>query len=226
MPRFVDHERRRRDILVATISVIAECGLRGLTIRAVAERLGGSTTLVTHYYRSQQALLDGLAESMITSWQGELEELELGYADPRERLQIFLEWQVSMDDEGVLAERTRINLLSERILGAEVRGLFESWEHQTKELLREHLVELVPARDLEMRVDMLRALTNGITLSAVEHPEQWPSDKMAAVLWRTLNDMGVAPDRERTMPKPKKERDVRTGSQERPGVRRKVTAKN
>jgi AcrR family transcriptional regulator len=193
VPRYVDHEQRRKEIVNATNQVVAEEGLRGLTFRAVAERLGGSTTLVTHYFSSQEELLKGLATSLVESWSAELEELESESADPFNRLMILLEFLLPIDDEGWMEERARINLLAEQILGAETRFLFDRWEETVREWLRNHLRGMVPKRDLEMRVDALRVLTNGLTLSAIEHPERWPAEHVKRVLRLGVRDMGIAP---------------------------------
>ena len=198
MPRYVDPDQRRRDIVDATNQVVAEKGLSGLTFRAVADRLGGSTTLVTHYFASQEELLNGLTTSLLDTWTVELAELEADSDDPRDRLMILLEWLVPIDDEGRMQERARINLLAEQILGGKTRHLFEAWETHIRDFLREHLRQIVPKRDLEMRVGALRALTNGLTLSAIEHPDRWPPEQVLAVLHQCAADMGLAPTNTRT----------------------------
>jgi AcrR family transcriptional regulator len=194
VPRYVDHDERRREIVEATNRVLSEEGLRGLSFRAVAERLGGSTTLVTHYYSSQQELLTGLATSLVETWAAELEQLEAESDDPRERLMILLEWLIPIDDEGRMQERARINLLAERILGAEIRFPFDAWEDRMRDFIREHLREIVPKQDLEMRVEALRVVANGLTLAAIEHPDRWPPERLLAVLRQLIADMGLAPN--------------------------------
>lgn len=52
-----DHESRRRDVSEAVWQVMAERGFSGLTLRAVAARLGASTGLLTHYFPSKDALV-------------------------------------------------------------------------------------------------------------------------------------------------------------------------
>jgi AcrR family transcriptional regulator len=52
-----DHESRRRDVSEAVWQVMAERGFSGLTLRAVAARLGASTGLLTHYFPGKDALV-------------------------------------------------------------------------------------------------------------------------------------------------------------------------
>jgi AcrR family transcriptional regulator len=196
MPRSVDHEARKREIIAATNEVISEVGLQGLTLRGVGEKLGGSTTLVTHYYSSQADLLDGFATSLLESWQQEVVELERGTDDPRQRLLLFLRWLLPLSEKALVEETSRINLLAEGILGADTRFMFEAWETQMRDLLRAHLDGLVPPDQLEGTIEMLRVVTNGLTLSAIEHPDLWPAERQLAVLRQAVSFMGLLPEEE------------------------------
>jgi AcrR family transcriptional regulator len=191
MPRYVDHDQRKRDILIATCKVLGHGGLSALSFRAVAKELGGSTTLVTHYFGSQAELLDGLAGWLVDDWEADLADLETGVEDPRERLLLFLKWLIPDSEESLLQERARIGLLAERQDRTEAAEMFDIWDRRMRELIRQHLKPIVPKKELEMRVDMIRVMTNGLTFSAIEHPDDWSTDRMWAVLDQSLSDMGL-----------------------------------
>jgi AcrR family transcriptional regulator len=57
MPARGDHEERRQAVSEAVWQVLAEHGFGGLTLRAVATRMGASTGLLTHYFPTKQALV-------------------------------------------------------------------------------------------------------------------------------------------------------------------------
>jgi AcrR family transcriptional regulator len=192
MPRYVDHDDRRAEILRATLEVLAEKGARGLTFRAVAARMGGSSTLVTHYFASRQALLDNLAE-VVADWPAEVAELETGVDDPAERLRLFLRWLVPSSEEGMIAERGRINMIGEQDARVRTQHLFDTWDRHVRDHLRRHVEALVPRRQVDATVDLLRSITNGITLSAVEHPAEWPQQRQFAVVEDALDRLGLAP---------------------------------
>lgn len=59
MPRIVNHEERRRQICDVLLDIVAESGITGATIRAVAERSGWSTGVIGHYFHGRQDLLLG-----------------------------------------------------------------------------------------------------------------------------------------------------------------------
>lgn len=59
MPRIVKHDDRRRQICDALLDTVADAGLNGATIRAVADRSGWSTGVIGHYFHGRQDLLLG-----------------------------------------------------------------------------------------------------------------------------------------------------------------------
>ncbi len=192
MPRYVDHEDRRAQIVEATLEILADRGPRGLTFRAVAAKLGGSSTLITHYFGTRQELLDAIVETM-SDWPSELDELEMDTDDEVERLRRFLIWMIPSSERGLMQERGRINLLGEPDAKLRARHIFETWDTEARELFRRHLRNLVPNRELELKVDVLRTVTNGLTLSTVEHPDNWPLARQTAVIDEALTALGLYP---------------------------------
>lgn len=52
-----EYGKGREALLAATVQVVAERGLRGLTLRAVAEVAGVNNTLISHHFGTKDALL-------------------------------------------------------------------------------------------------------------------------------------------------------------------------
>jgi AcrR family transcriptional regulator len=193
MPRYVDHKDRRARIIQATIEVLAEHGPSGLNFRAVARRMGGSSTIVTHYFRTKQELLDTLVENL-SGRREEVAELESGADDPRDRLRLFLRWLLPADEQGLKEETARINLIGEPDTRMRTEHLFAAWDQNVRSLLTRHVEKLFPAERVQAIADVLRSTTNGITLSAVEHPDQWPPERQFAVLDEVLAALGALPE--------------------------------
>ena len=57
MPAKVDADDRRRRLVLAAAELIADEGINALTNAKIAKRLSGSTTMVTHYFRSKRELV-------------------------------------------------------------------------------------------------------------------------------------------------------------------------
>ena len=57
MPKIVDHEQRRREILEATWRVIDKQGIEAATIREIAREAGYSNGVLSHYFANKEDIL-------------------------------------------------------------------------------------------------------------------------------------------------------------------------
>ena len=57
-----DHEAKRRELLRAATSVIAEEGLANTSLRKVAQRAGCTTGAVTYYFADKEELVTSVAD--------------------------------------------------------------------------------------------------------------------------------------------------------------------
>lgn len=194
MPRFVDHEVRKRDIVRATLEVLAESGTGGLSFRAVAARLGGSTTLVTHYFPNQDVLLAEVASHSLVLWGEEIDALDRQGKTPIERLQNLLVWLMPVTPLGLMQERARINLLSSELLGEGHRTALEVWDVRIRSVLRNHLEELVPPDQVDRTVELLRVTISGVVLTVVEHPGLWPVERQLGILEHLMQLLSIPVD--------------------------------
>ena len=64
MPKIVDHEQYRKELLSKCFDLFAEKGYGALTMRQIAESLNVSTGTVYHYFPSKQALFEQLVEEI------------------------------------------------------------------------------------------------------------------------------------------------------------------
>ncbi|MFG2966887.1 TetR/AcrR family transcriptional regulator [Streptomyces sp. NPDC048288] len=190
MPRPIDHHARRLEIANAAIRILATGGTQALTLKSLAKELGGSITLVTHFFANRDELFVAVTDELISSYEAQMEEVdhgEVGY----DRLFNLLRWMAPTEADDVTAEAGRIALVPHRGEHDSVTHFFDAMEERMRSLLRERLQGLVSDDELEPSVGYLRALTNGVTLSAVEHPDLWPQDRVEWVLERGLRGLGL-----------------------------------
>jgi AcrR family transcriptional regulator len=193
VPRQVNHARRRREIVDATLKVLSEAGTKGLSFRAVARELGGSTTLITHYFPTQRELLDEVTTQVLAGWEADVRELDAQEQSPAVRLQALLRWLVPINEQGLKEERNRIHLLAGRLLGDENRAIFHATEAKIRDLIRMHVNGLVPPDAVDRTVELLRVTTNGVVLSVLEHPDRWPAERQIAILDWLSASLGIEP---------------------------------
>ncbi|MFB2936379.1 TetR/AcrR family transcriptional regulator [Aerosakkonemataceae cyanobacterium BLCC-F154] len=64
MPKIVDHELYRRELLDKCFDLFAEKGYASITMRQIADGLGVSTGTLYHYFPSKKALYEQLVEEI------------------------------------------------------------------------------------------------------------------------------------------------------------------
>lgn len=64
MPKIVDHEQYRKELLGKCFDLFAEKGYGAITMRQIAQSLGVSTGTLYHYFPSKQALFEQLVEEI------------------------------------------------------------------------------------------------------------------------------------------------------------------
>ncbi|MFF8632404.1 TetR/AcrR family transcriptional regulator [Streptomyces werraensis] len=166
---------------MASVAALNEGGLPELTLRKIAKRMGGSITLITHYFPDREALLRAILDYTLADADSFLEELAL-VEDPYDRLQASLRWFLPLTEESLELERTRVALTAYRFAEPIIRSQGEELEPAMRRVLRNGLEGFVPDDDLDAMVDLARAWVSGMALSAVEHPEMWTPQRQLATL--------------------------------------------
>lgn len=81
MPKRVDHDERRREILAALWRVVERDGVAAVTVRSVAAEAGLTKTMLGYYFDSQSQLLGMAVEQTIDEVTGRFLALDLGTCD-------------------------------------------------------------------------------------------------------------------------------------------------
>ena len=185
MPRTVDLAAREAEITAAAMELLATGGPKAVTLRALATRLGGSSTLVTHFYRNRSELLSAITSRIVSQYEEELAGLK-EIDDPSQGLRATLEWllPISPKDQGF--ERRRVMMTVEADSDETISGYLATMEQKERAILRIHLSRLLPDVNIESYIDILRSFTNGIALSVVESPVAWPPSRQIEALNRML----------------------------------------
>jgi AcrR family transcriptional regulator len=189
MPRRIDPQARRAEIADAAMRVIARSGVAALTLRSLAEEMNGSITLVTHFVSNRASLFETIVDELVSGYDAEIADLERGM-EGEARLRRFLEWLLPLSPHDVERESARIALNAARGEPS-VDHFFEVMDARIRELLADHLRPLIAEAEIADAVDFVRAVMNGVTLSAVEHPELWTPRRQLAVLDRTLRTLAL-----------------------------------
>ncbi|MFF0698540.1 TetR/AcrR family transcriptional regulator [Streptomyces tendae] len=186
MPIQVDHDARRETIVKAAMRVLGESGFANFSLRAVSDRLGGSVTLVTHYFSSREALLSKMLEQTLDdarATQAELAAIE----DPHDRLEAVLRFFLVLDDESMAIERARVAMASHRNNDPIIPRDLDAIDVLMRELIQSAIQDFIGRHRLDITVDLIRLWTSGVVLSAIEHPDVWTPERQTEALHHFMN---------------------------------------
>lgn len=185
MPRQVNPADRLALIHDAVIALAVEYGFAAVTIRAVAQRIGASTTAVTHYVSSREELLREAIRREIGLHQANAPSVTAGL-ERADSLRAFIEWAVLDRDEH--SHRLWLALVlgaaSDPVLRAELDRFNAWWIEQ----IQQRIDRLRPANP-EMLVDLLNVVVDGLIVTAFDAGKPWPQERRARLLdavWRTI----------------------------------------
>ncbi len=190
----MSYEDRRIEVAKAAWQVIIREGLDRTSMRAIAQELGSSTGVVTHYFRDKEELIlfalglvfENVAAEMEARSQGQqgIDRLEqmMFVALPLEQIDRD-DWKVwvaflgySIGREHLVKEHRKRYDLLRQIISQELADL------QTAQLIRADL-------DLTLEANALIALVDGIGTGVVICPEQFSADRQQHLVRRHINTL-------------------------------------
>jgi AcrR family transcriptional regulator len=198
VPKIVDHELRRQELLAATWRVIARTGIVGVTTREIAREAGVSTGVLAHYFADKEELL---AAALRLSHQQV-------YARIRERTQgllgldairaLMLE-ALPLDDERLLEAQIEINFLALALGNSALRDLqheeFERfWDALHYRVCEAQKLGHIPAgADPSDVTHELVILVEGLSQEAVLYPSRATPQRQRQTLDAVLGRLAAAP---------------------------------
>lgn len=96
-----DREAKRAELLKAAISVIAEEGFAGASLRKVAQRAGCTTGAVTYYFANKEAMVAAIAENLFDQFDT---FLDVTQDDIKAGFERWLDWTNSAESDFWLAQ--------------------------------------------------------------------------------------------------------------------------
>jgi AcrR family transcriptional regulator len=184
MPIDVDVDQRLAELARATLAVVAERGADGVTLRAVAQQMGGSTTLVTNYLPTRGALLMNAIEHGIREWEADFQR-EVDGAPPGSRFAVLARWSATTRGDDMMLRQLFFEVFSKSRSDPALRTALS--EDSTKQHLQ--LTEAAAeagAPDAQFAADVVYLALRGFYLTCIENPDVWTSERVQPVIERLL----------------------------------------
>ena len=202
MPKIVDHDERRREIAQAVLRLVAREGVRGASLRSVADEAGCSTGTINHYCGDKQALLlVALREAtrVVAERMASIQRLKSG----DDRIQALLEAGMPLDDERAATCRIFYHLSAEGITDAELRAELAGYYAEWRRAVRTAVEDVqrngrFTSFDAVTLADSLVGLAEGLGIQGIfdwgtMHPKRLRRD-----LADMVRALGRAPEQEET----------------------------
>lgn len=192
MPKIVDHEERRRQIAEATWRVILKQGMKGATVRNIAEEAGLSLGALRHYFSSHNELLAFAMNLVKDQATMRVNRIAMGDLPPKEKvLQILLELvpldEVKMAEMEVWFAFVFHTRHREDVFDVQQDGIFKGIS-QLIEYLDKHLL-LRKDLDKTVETERLYALIDGIALHAMLEPQRVTQERIVRMLTAHLDSI-------------------------------------
>ncbi len=191
MPKIVDWDARRDEILAATWRVIARDGIRGATIRAIAREANCSRGILGHYFQDKE---DILGSALVLSHRrvgARMTAAAAGLSGLAALREVMLE-ALPLDGIRDLEAQIEISFWGRALGHAELRELQHSEFERLCGRLRGHLQEaadmgeLSEDCDLDLATHQLVALIDGLSAERVMYPDRVGPDRQTQMLDRLL----------------------------------------
>jgi AcrR family transcriptional regulator len=148
-------------VIEATLKVIEEGGVKDVTVRKVADQLGRSTTVVTHYFPTREALLEA---ALTESFSRSRDQALLFIQGSKDELWAFMNWSVSAEHRRVWLQLVTAYLAGlDPQISKQIDEFIDWWDDQLLTLLKGRVA---PGRSAQELCDIIGVVVEGILLSS------------------------------------------------------------
>jgi AcrR family transcriptional regulator len=189
MPRYVDHDARRRHIAATAAEIVGTRGLEALTFRNVAEAAGSSTTVLTHYFTDKNDLLRSTFEAVAERSGARFDEAQRRGGGLRECLEALLPLDPGRQIEWRLLTCYWGMAVSDPNMARAEAQHVRSAQRRIESLLRQHYPER-PGSEVEVVARRLVTLVHGLGAQSALDPDHWSPAEQRRVLAHELGSLG------------------------------------
>ena len=196
MPKIVDWEARKDEILQATRRVIARDGLSRTTVRAIAREADCSLGILSHYFDDK---MDILASALLLCHRRVRERTEKKVVglNGMSALRIAMLEALPLDAERQLEARIEVSFWGRILSDARLSELGQLEVNLLASRLRGHLNEARAAGELreDLNLDLatqeLLVLIDGVSVERTHFPASVPPKRQIEMLERRLSSFQV-----------------------------------
>lgn len=187
MPKIVDHDERRAEVLAAVWRVIERAGIEHATVRSIAKEAGYSAGILGHYFEDKE---DILTSALRLSHQRTRERWarKLASLSGIEALRELIYDNLPLDEERVLETRLEISYWARSLSNADVLAVKRKESEELYGRVQSLVAEAQERGEIhadvvvEEATERLMALVDGLSLHAVLYPDLVPVARQLACI--------------------------------------------
>ena len=197
MPKIVNWDERRDEILSATWRVIARDGIAKATVRAIAREAHCSPGILAHYFDDKA---DILGSALVLSHRRVAARMETSAAGLTglAALRVIMLEALPLDDERDLEARIEISFWGRALGNPEMRTVQNAEFDRFARRLRAHLAqagelgELRDGLDIDLAAHQLLVLIDGLSAQRVLYADRVTAERQREMLDRLLDSFRPA----------------------------------
>ncbi len=177
MPKIIDHDQRRAEIVDVTWQLIVEGGIEAATMREIASRAGFANGALKHYFSGKDQIIQGAYERSLTSL-GERLLAHVGDARGIAALEMFMRFTLPIEQGDATAARVLLSFWERCAFSSELAGGYDahldSWKAGCLRYLAEGRAdgEIHSPRSDEQLADEIIMMNIGATVIRVVSPDR------------------------------------------------------
>lgn len=187
MPKLVDHDVRRKQLLDAVWRIIARAGIAGATTREIAREAGVSNGVLAHYFPDKDSLLTAALRSSYKQYYDRVSQKTQGLVG-LDAIRVIVSEALPLDPQRLTEAQVGVSFygmaLGNATLTETVRAEFERfWDflsYRVTEALT--LGQLTPDTRPEDVIHELVVLVDGLSVQAVLYPARVPASRQKQIL--------------------------------------------
>ena len=201
MPKLVDHNARREEIARATWTIIQKYGVDGIRLRDIADQVGFTTGVFSHYFRDKGGLLryafnlsfEHINENIASS----NKSVNSGLKQFRDALVALVPDNRNPASVAFVSMCFGIRNLNDPLLMAD----YKKKRKQYSQLLKSYLSDAVAQREIPIgqitgdTLDLSFAVLDGVCIAALQNPSSYPRKRAIKIIDTLIDDL-IYPDRQ------------------------------
>lgn len=177
MPKVVDHDARRREIIGVVWRLVAEEGIQSVTTRRIAEAAGFANGALLYYFPNKDAVLTAAFQHIFDSTNTRADKAE-GDRHGLGGLRTLCLEIMPLDEDRLTEARLAITFWQQALNSPEKAGMHAAFMNRWRVEMSTRLVEAVeggeigPLSSVDAVVDELLAMLMGLQILGVLSPKE------------------------------------------------------